>query len=1004
MVADPFAGRVTVVLGAAGYGKTTAVRAWLGDRQANWFRGQDLSGLGFATGERITVIDDMHLANAAPPRPAPQRSRLVLIARRPLSAAVLRWAASPPAELGPAALVLSQAQIERVLLRRYRIENQAIAASLHRVTCGWPALAQLLTDALDPALISTTSSISEDDLLAALVSPGTRVADYVSAEVLGDLPDPARRLLTDAAHLGSISADLAVGLGHRRPEAVIGALARLGILHPPSPGHRWYKPVAVVAAVARAASGRPSPRRRQRVLATAADWHLRHDRPADALALRVAAADHAASAALLIERGPVMLAGGSAADVVSAIRQLPPQHCDEQTDLLLAEALQLTGESAAAIAVYERLADGRCALPAALAWRFGVAVYLWGNPRDAVGVFDRGILTDETTADEALLLAWMAAAHRLAGDMDKCQDHAVRAHRAATASGSARAAVSAHVALALAADLAGDPAALQAHYAQALALAEPAGDVVQAIRIRANLAVALEREARYGDALEMVRPAVALAQRAGHGSLLAMARNNEATLLHRLGRLDEAAQMYQQSIEAYQRINSLKVAYPLGGLGDLHRERGRLSEARAAYEESLRASTAHGNRQATVPALCGLARTVAAEDPALAAQLARQATEHASGPVTTTALLACGHAALGRGEAAEARRLALAAADSASQHRDRAGLAESLELRASATVDQRERRQCLSEALVIWRGASAGLDADRVRVALGRLPAARSEEALDARLAAGRLAAAGVLLPAALVDSAHVVIRTFGSLGVLVDGEPAPVWQSRKAYDLLRILIAGRGRPVARDELIDLLWGREAASAGDAKKINHRLAVALSTVRGVLDPGRRSPPDHFVSAGPTNIWLNLDRMSVDVESFLTDARHGLRLCAQGAADDARIVLAAVEQAYSAEVFADEPYDTWAQPLRDEVRATYLNVLRTLARLARHAGEVDEATVHLRRIIADEPYDEQAHRDLLDTLVDAGRHGEARRAYDRYVEAMTDIGVPPPDRAILLNRL
>jgi DNA-binding SARP family transcriptional activator len=130
----------------------------------------------------------------------------------------------------------------------------------------------------------------------------------------------------------------------------------------------------------------------------------------------------------------------------------------------------------------------------------------------------------------------------------------------------------------------------------------------------------------------------------------------------------------------------------------------------------------------------------------------------------------------------------------------------------------------------------------------------------------------------------------------------------------------------------------------------------------------------------------------------------LRLSAQGAADDARIVLEAVEQAYSAEVFADEPYDTWAQPLRDEVRATYMNVLRTLARLARQAGEVDEAATHLRRIVADEPYDEQAHRDLLDTLVEAGRHGEARRAYDRYVEAMTDIGVPPPDRTILLNRL
>uniref|UniRef100_UPI0013C3722F tetratricopeptide repeat protein n=1 Tax=Allorhizocola rhizosphaerae TaxID=1872709 RepID=UPI0013C3722F len=652
MVSDPLGGRVTVVLGAAGFGKTTAVRAWLGDRQANWFRGSDLSGLGFATDDRFTVIDDMHLASGPPALATPPRARLVLIARRPLTAAVLRWAASPPAEVGPASLALPPTRIERMLRRRRpHADAAALAGRLHELTCGWPALVRLLID----------------DDLASPGAPGTPIAEYLNAEVLGDLTEAARRLFADTAHLGSVSADLATGLGHRRPEAVIGELARLGLLHPATPGHVWYQPVPVAATVAR------NVLKRRRVLATAAAWHLRHDRPADALRLHLAAGDHAACVSLLNGQGPLMLAGGAAADVVSAIRRLPPEHCDEQTDLLLAEALQMTGDSAGATAVYEKLAAGRDRLPAALAWRFGVAVYLWGNPRDAIGVFGRGVLGDETTADEATLLAWMAAAHRLAGDLDKCQDHAMRAHRAATASGSARAAVSAHVALALCADLAGDPAALQAHYAQALALAEPAGDVVQAIRIRANLAVALEREARYTDALEMVRPAVALAERAGHGSLLAMARNNEATLLHRLGRLDEAAGMYRQSIEAYQRINSLKVAYPLGGLGDLLRERGRHSEARAAYEESLKASTAHGNRQGMVPALCGLARTVAADDPELAESLAERALSHASGPVMTVALLAGGYAALGRGDAAEARRLALAAADSAGQHRDRAG-------------------------------------------------------------------------------------------------------------------------------------------------------------------------------------------------------------------------------------------------------------------------------------------------------------------------------------------
>jgi DNA-binding SARP family transcriptional activator len=87
-------------------------------------------------------------------------------------------------------------------------------------------------------------------------------------------------------------------------------------------------------------------------------------------------------------------------------------------------------------------------------------------------------------------------------------------------------------------------------------------------------------------------------------------------------------------------------------------------------------------------------------------------------------------------------------------------------------------------------------------------------------------------------------------------------------------------------------------------------------------------------------------------------------------------------------------------LREEARAAWLQALRSLARLSRAAGDVDQAVSSLVRLLAADPYDEPAHRALVGLLARAGRHGEAHRAFDRWTAAMRTIDAPPPDRRIL----
>jgi DNA-binding SARP family transcriptional activator len=413
---------------------------------------------------------------------------------------------------------------------------------------------------------------------------------------------------------------------------------------------------------------------------------------------------------------------------------------------------------------------------------------------------------------------------------------------------------------------------------------------------------------------------------------------------------------------------------------------GQLEQARAALEQALRLHEHEPDRQVRVPALAFLALTVLPEDVAHATELAEQALREATGSARLPALLAAGRTAWSRGDVGTARRLAGQAVEHARQRRERAWLAEALELRAT-TVDKAPARSALKEAYQIWHDAGASHDADRVILQLARLTPTSAPDRLAARGALTRLVTAGVL------DSQHILegsatgwvrIVTFGRFEVLVDGVavPAETWQSRRARELLRLLVCRRGRAIPRMEIGEALWPDD-----DPDRTNHRLSVLLSIVRGVVGA------DAIVS-DQACVALDITRVQIDVEQFLTDVADAAALHQRGEESDAETLLAQAVESYTDEVFADAPYDDATTPLRDEARSAYLQALRMLARSCRRAGSYDRAAAYLRRLLRDDRYDEDAHRTLIGVLNRAGRHGQARVAAERYRSAMAEIGLRP----------
>jgi DNA-binding SARP family transcriptional activator len=238
-------------------------------------------------------------------------------------------------------------------------------------------------------------------------------------------------------------------------------------------------------------------------------------------------------------------------------------------------------------------------------------------------------------------------------------------------------------------------------------------------------------------------------------------------------------------------------------------------------------------------------------------------------------------------------------------------------------------------------------------------------------------------------DVAPVQIRSLGGFAVLRNGRPVPAaeWQSKKARDLLKLLVARRGRPAPRDLLAETLWPDE-----DPGKLANRLSVALSIVRTALDPDRLFPPERFIVADKDAVALDLSSVSVDVEAFLADADAGLDLERQGRMAEAHDLLVAAEATYGGDFLEEDLYEDWSVPLREEARAAFISVSSALARAAVAARDPEAGIPHFLRLLERDPYDEGANLELVSALTSCGRHGEARHHYRAYVSRMTEIDV------------
>jgi ATP/maltotriose-dependent transcriptional regulator MalT/DNA-binding SARP family transcriptional activator len=965
----------------------------------------------------VLVLDDAHLVGEGPPasllaglaRHAPPLLHLVLSTRVAPAIPTTRLRAQGQVlEVTGAQLAFTTTEVAALLSALIDTGAGELAEEIRSASGGWPIAVRLSVEAL-----RDVAPADRPHRVARLAAAPGQVTGLLR-EIYTQEPPPARRVLAIGALLGPFTAGLCEALGVPDAAGTVESLARRGLfVEPlsgtdPSPGPgQWYRLHPLVRRFLTAQAPLPEAEA-VRLHGTAAGWLLEHGQPAAALRSLAATGAHERVAASLARIGDQLVASGQADVVIRAIRALPPAHQDTTLDLLSGNAHLVRGDWDEALASYRRAAGGdRPRQPPGLAWRTGLIHYLRGEHEQALAAYQRGDPGGPPTRDAALLLAWTAAAHWIRGDLRACGDRAAQALRTASAADDPAALAAAHTVLSMLAAMEGDRRANAAHYRKALEYAERAGDVLQLIRIHTNQASHHLEEGGYVAAMAELDTAIRLADLSSYGAFGGMALCNRAEIRLRLGQLEEAQQDVNAAVEIFDELGSRMAAYPLLLLGRLQQLRGDRAAARRAYERALAHAEHSGDLQATQPALAGLARVLAGEDGERARSLAERALAYGAGMGQVEALLAAARVAEATGDRARACELARAARSAAGTRRDRAGTAEALEIEAAMTDDNTRARELAGRSAAVWAEigdpiGQAGADltyADRLDDAAARAVV----EGVRRRM--GEIGCRWMMERADTFYARHpahppgpVRVETLGILRLLRDGVtvPAPAWRSRKARDILKILLARRGRPVTREFLMETLWPGEATA-----NLANRLHVAVSTLRSVLDPDHRFDGQRFVATDDDTVRARLEHLEVDVESFLDDANTGLALLRAGRTDEALPLLVRAESGYRGDFLEEDLYADWAVPLREQARAAYLAATARLAQHAREAGDIDAVTRYLLRILEHDPYDERAHLRLVETFAATGRHGDARRHYRLYCARMEELEVeaaPFPGRA------
>ena len=212
---------------------------------------------------------------------------------------------------------------------------------------------------------------------------------------------------------------------------------------------------------------------------------------------------------------------------------------------------------------------------------------------------------------------------------------------------------------------------------------------------------------------------------------------------------------------------------------------------------------------------------------------------------------------------------------------------------------------------------------------------------------------------------------------------------SRKASALLACLALQPGVALRRDFLAGLLW-----EDSDPELARASLRQAIAALRRALS-----------GAGDVALRVDATTLALDDSAITTDVEECRALLRDGSPG----ALATAVERHAGVLLegfdAKSPgFEQWIEERRREMRRELVQAMERGASHCAASGDLAGATVVLERLVALEPTNERAQRDLMEGFARLGRHTDALRQYRECRDALRrDLDVAPEPATEALYR-
>ncbi|MBM4467470.1 MAG: hypothetical protein FJ014_18255 [Chloroflexi bacterium] len=253
---------------------------------------------------------------------------------------------------------------------------------------------------------------------------------------------------------------------------------------------------------------------------------------------------------------------------------------------------------------------------------------------------------------------------------------------------------------------------------------------------------------------------------------------------------------------------------------------------------------------------------------------------------------------------------------------------------------------------------------------------------------------------------ARLSIYLLGPFRVTLDGEPVISFKYDHVRALLAYLAVEADRPHRRERLAGLLWPEQP----DPLALSN-LRYALYHLRQAIGDHQATPP-FLLTTRETLQFNTASDHWLDVKAFeqhITDSESANQQIGKSANRQSAIgnLKSAIElyRGRFMEGFSlrDSPlFEEWLLFKQEHIDRQMWSALHCLAQVHAVRGEYERAEPYARRLLALEPWDEEAHRQLMCLLALSGRRSAALTQYETCRRLLAEeLGVEPADETTTL---